>query len=104
MADSYGSKTESAMDHFEENASFNEQPHLYADPTEHETIDVTKQTEKDLTQAFQHNDDLDEAQVRKLIRMIDWRVLPGLAICYAVGLIDKVNLGIVRPFLGENQW
>ena len=44
---------------------------------------------------FQLGDDLDMDNVKTLIRKIDWRIMPGLGMLYAVSLIDRVNLAAV---------
>ena len=44
---------------------------------------------------FQLEDDMDAECVKKLIRMVDWRIMPALGMLYAVSLIDRVNLAAV---------
>jgi hypothetical protein len=39
----------------------------------------------------------DDAETRRIIRKIDLRLLPTLAVIYAFALIDRVNLPNVRP-------
>ncbi|EAU83297.2 hypothetical protein CC1G_10738 [Coprinopsis cinerea okayama7 len=38
----------------------------------------------------------DPAYVAKVIRRIDWRILPLLGLLYSIALIDRTNLGIAR--------
>jgi hypothetical protein len=41
-------------------------------------------------------DDLEPHVVKKLIRKVDYRLMPGLGLLYTVSLIDRVNLSVVR--------
>ena len=55
--------------------------------------------EEAVTKARGHGDDLDADVVRKLIRKVDWRIMPALGLLYAVSLIDRVNLSVVSLLL-----
>ena len=55
--------------------------------------------EEAVTEARGHGDDLDADLVRKLIRKVDWRIMPALGLLYAVSLIDRVNLSVVSLLL-----
>jgi hypothetical protein len=42
------------------------------------------------------DDGFDPAMLRKLTRKIDWRLVPYLAACYSVSLIDRTNIALAR--------
>lgn len=39
---------------------------------------------------------LDPVMIKKLVRKIDWRIIPVLSLMYAISLIDRTNLAIAR--------
>lgn len=39
----------------------------------------------------------DHAEVSRLLRRVDWRLMPALGVLYAFSLIDRVNLSAVSP-------
>jgi len=65
----------------------------YADVEHAESKSLT--SEEAINAAIARGDDLDPVVVRKLLRKIDWRLMPGLGLLYAVSLIDRVNLSVV---------
>ncbi|KAK2463121.1 hypothetical protein APHAL10511_004776 [Amanita phalloides] len=52
----------------------------------------TKGTSRDSLSKVESNDD-DKELERRIIRFVDWRILPLLSMIYAFALIDRVNLG-----------
>ncbi len=44
---------------------------------------------------IQQADDLNLDIIRKVIRKVDLRLMPGLGLLYTVSLIDRVNLSVV---------
>lgn len=53
--------------------------------------------------ALQHGDDLDTEVVKKLMRKIDFRLIPALGAIYAFALIDRNNLPIVGSCILESN-
>lgn len=62
-----------------------------------------------LIKNFGQGDDLelDKKYIRRLIRKIDMRIMPGLGLLYSVSLIDKVNLASVsrtfQPYICDSK-
>lgn len=53
-------------------------------------------TELQITDALSDEADLNDVVVKKLLRKIDWRLVPTLACLYALALVDRVNLPNAR--------
>ncbi|PGH11013.1 hypothetical protein AJ80_07289 [Polytolypa hystricis UAMH7299] len=60
--------------------------------------DVSPASIKGSTSGLDEANDIlaDKQAVRRLVRKLDWRILPCLAMCYAFALIDRVNLPNAR--------
>jgi hypothetical protein len=75
---------------------FNTVEHYDASTGKEVLIDETRlDSELHVAATLQHGSDLDEEEYKRVLRKVDWRLMPPLALLYAWALIDRVNLSSV---------
>lgn len=75
----------------------NDIEHLEASAIQEITMDEsTLDPNLHVAKAIQYGVDLDDEAYRKVIRKVDFRLMPALGLLYAWSLIDRVNLSSVR--------
>ncbi|KAJ9612133.1 hypothetical protein H2200_003730 [Cladophialophora chaetospira] len=58
--------------------------------------ETTLDPELHVAATLQHGSDLDEKEYKRVMRKVDWRLMPPLALLYAWALIDRVNLSSIQ--------
>lgn len=84
---------------------FNTVEHIDASTGKEVLIDETRlDPELHVAATLQHGSDLDEKEYKRVMRKVDWRLMPPLALLYAWALIDRVNLSSVSDQPSDHLW